>query len=99
MPGARQIRRGAAPLRARSVTAAGRRRGLCARQGTRSIRPRPSARDRRHARRFARALARLPVGRGHLLYARALEDSGRTEDALAEYQAVTTYYAGAEARV
>jgi hypothetical protein len=36
---------------------------------------------------------------GHLLYARALEDSGHTEDALAEYQAVATYYAGAEARV
>jgi hypothetical protein len=36
---------------------------------------------------------------GHLLYARALEDSGRTEDALAEYQAVATYYAGAEVRV
>jgi hypothetical protein len=27
---------------------------------------------------------------GHLLYARALEDSGRTDDALAEYQAVVT---------
>ena len=36
---------------------------------------------------------------GHLLYARALEDSGRTDEALAEYQAVATYYAGAEARV
>lgn len=36
---------------------------------------------------------------GHLLYARALEDSGRTEDALAEYQAVANYYPGAEARV
>jgi hypothetical protein len=36
---------------------------------------------------------------GHLLYARALEQSGRTEDALAEYQAVANYYPGAEARV
>jgi hypothetical protein len=36
---------------------------------------------------------------GHLLYARALEDCGRTDDALAEYQAVAAYYAGAEARV
>jgi len=36
---------------------------------------------------------------GHLLYARALEDSGRTDEALAEYQAVASYYAGAEARV
>ncbi len=36
---------------------------------------------------------------GHLLYARALEDSGHTEEALAEYQAVASYYAGAEARV
>jgi hypothetical protein len=35
---------------------------------------------------------------GHLLYARALEESGRTEDALAEYQAVANYYPGAEAR-
>ena len=36
---------------------------------------------------------------GHLLYARALEDSGHTEDALAEYQALANYYPGAEARV
>jgi hypothetical protein len=36
---------------------------------------------------------------GHLLYARALEASGRTDDALAEYQAVANYYPGAEARV
>ena len=36
---------------------------------------------------------------GHLLYARALEESGRTEDALSEYQAVANYYPGAEARV
>jgi len=35
----------------------------------------------------------------HLLYARALEDSGRTDDALFEYQAVANYYPGAEARV
>jgi hypothetical protein len=35
----------------------------------------------------------------HLLYARALEDSGRTDDALAEYQAVANYFPGAEARV
>jgi hypothetical protein len=36
---------------------------------------------------------------GHLLYARALEESGRTEDALLEYRAVADYYPGAEARV
>jgi hypothetical protein len=36
---------------------------------------------------------------GHLLYARALEDCGRTADALSEYQAVANYYPGAEARV
>ena len=36
---------------------------------------------------------------GHLLYARALEESGRTEDALAEYQALANYYPGAQARV
>jgi hypothetical protein len=35
----------------------------------------------------------------HLLYARALEESGRTQDALAEYQALSNYYSGAEARV
>jgi hypothetical protein len=36
---------------------------------------------------------------GHLLYARALEESGRTEDALTEFQALANYYPGAEARV
>jgi hypothetical protein len=36
---------------------------------------------------------------GHLLYARALEESGHLEDALSEYQAVANYYPGAEARV
>jgi hypothetical protein len=35
----------------------------------------------------------------HLFYARALEESGRTDDALYEYQAVADYYPGAEARV
>jgi len=35
----------------------------------------------------------------HLLYARALEAAGRTDEALAEYQAVANYYPGAEARV
>jgi hypothetical protein len=34
----------------------------------------------------------------HLLYARALEEAGRTDDALYEYQAVANYYPGAEAR-
>jgi hypothetical protein len=36
---------------------------------------------------------------GHLLYARALEGSGRTNEALEEYKAVSGYFAGAEARV
>ncbi len=36
---------------------------------------------------------------GHLLYARALEESGRTDDALYEYQAIANYYPGAEAKV
>ena len=36
---------------------------------------------------------------GHLLYARALEAEGNTEKALAEYAALTGYYAGAEAGV
>lgn len=36
---------------------------------------------------------------GHLLYARALEESGRTAEAADEYRAVSSYYAGAEPRV
>lgn len=36
---------------------------------------------------------------GHLLYARGLAGSGRTEEALNEYKAVSGYFAGAEARV
>jgi hypothetical protein len=36
---------------------------------------------------------------GHLLYARALGESGRTKEALDEFTAVSNYYAGAEARV
>jgi hypothetical protein len=35
----------------------------------------------------------------HLIYARALEDSGRPEEALAEYRALVEYFPGAEARV
>jgi hypothetical protein len=36
---------------------------------------------------------------GHLLYARALEESGATERGLEEYSALANYYPGAEARV
>jgi hypothetical protein len=36
---------------------------------------------------------------GHLVYARALEESGATERALEEYAALAQYYPGAEARV
>jgi hypothetical protein len=36
---------------------------------------------------------------GHLVYARALEDSGSTTRALEEYAALANYYPGAEARV
>lgn len=36
---------------------------------------------------------------GHLIYARALEQSGQTDRALAEYETVAGYYPGAEARV
>lgn len=36
---------------------------------------------------------------GHLLYARALEGQSRTEDARREYEAVTAYFAGYEAKV
>ena len=38
-------------------------------------------------------------GDGHLLYARALAGSGRTDEALEEYKAVSGYFPGAEARV
>jgi hypothetical protein len=36
---------------------------------------------------------------GHLLYARALEAGGRVQEALSEYQALSEYFPGAEARV
>ncbi|MCC8936321.1 tetratricopeptide repeat protein [Bradyrhizobium sp. Arg68] len=36
---------------------------------------------------------------GHLLYARALAEIGRVDEALQEYQDVTQYFPGAEARV
>jgi hypothetical protein len=36
---------------------------------------------------------------GHLIYARALEESGATQRALEEYTALVNYYPGAEARV
>ncbi|QOZ27022.1 MULTISPECIES: tetratricopeptide repeat protein [Bradyrhizobium] len=36
---------------------------------------------------------------GHLLYARALAEIGRVDEALQEYQEVTQYFPGAEARV
>lgn len=35
----------------------------------------------------------------HMIYARALEGAGRTDDALVEYEALTEYCPGAEARV
>ena len=36
---------------------------------------------------------------GHLLYARTLEGDGRIDEAIAEYHALSAYYAGAEPRV
>ena len=36
---------------------------------------------------------------GHLLYARALAEVGRVDEALEEYHAVAAYFPGAEARV
>jgi len=36
---------------------------------------------------------------GHLIYARTLEEDGRLEEAIEEYQALSAYYAGAEPRV
>lgn len=41
---------------------------------------------------------RFESGDAHLLYARALEGLGRRDEALAEYEAVARYFAGAEAR-
>jgi len=41
----------------------------------------------------------LRISDGHLLYARALEESGATQRALEEYAALVRYYPGAEARV
>jgi len=38
-------------------------------------------------------------GEGHLLYARALAEAGRVDEALEEYAAVIPYFSGAEARV
>lgn len=38
-------------------------------------------------------------GEGHLLYARALAEAGRVDEALEEYSSVITYFSGAEARV
>jgi hypothetical protein len=35
---------------------------------------------------------------GHLLYARTLEQTGRSEEAIKEYRAVADYYPGAQAR-
>ncbi len=36
---------------------------------------------------------------GHLLYARALEGAGHSDEAIEEYRALSNYYPGAEARV
>jgi len=36
---------------------------------------------------------------GHLIYARSLDESGDTNRALAEYESLSSYYPGAEARV
>jgi hypothetical protein len=38
-------------------------------------------------------------GDGHLIYARALEEVGRVAEAVDEYRALSSYYAGAEPRV
>jgi hypothetical protein len=40
-----------------------------------------------------------PSAEGHLLYARALEEIGRTDEAIEEYKALSDYFPGAEARV
>ena len=68
-------------------------------------RPAPSlalAVRRRRCRRSTTCATRWPdyhSADGHLLYARALAESGRTEEALDEFKAVSNYFAGAEARV
>ncbi|HEY7607598.1 MAG TPA: tetratricopeptide repeat protein, partial [Alphaproteobacteria bacterium] len=47
---------------------------------------------------LAKANPEFRSAEGHLLYARALEGSGRLEEALGEYRALSEYYPGAEAR-
>ena len=47
--------------------------------------------------RFQKEHPNATDGDGHLLYARALAGQGKTDDALAEYAAVTKYFPGAEA--
>jgi hypothetical protein len=48
--------------------------------------------------RLKRENPEFPSAEGHLLYARALEAAGRSEEALSEYRQVATYFPGTEAR-
>ena len=74
-------------------------------RSTRSAGYAPNSAAAIREKRWRRSTTCANVGRNyqsadaHLFYARALEESGRTDDALYEYQAVADYYPGAEARV
>jgi hypothetical protein len=69
------------------------------RQGPRRFWRREVCRNGCIARSAPRALAGFESADGHLLYARALEESGRLAEAADEYEDVSSYYTGAEPRV
>ncbi|WP_249128260.1 hypothetical protein [Bradyrhizobium lablabi] len=99
MPRARALRRSGASLRPHPVASDGRRSNLRAGQGEGQF----------GAKRPSDAVTTLDAlkakwpdfesGEGHLLYARALAEAGRVDEALEEYSSVITYFSGAEARV
>jgi hypothetical protein len=99
VPDARQVRRGDPPLRRYHRPPA--RRGA-------GVLPRPRPRRVRHGaaggyggdpRRLRQRWPDYQSADGHLLYARALEEIGRTDEAIEEYKALAGYFPGAEARV
>ena len=67
--------------------------------GARTVPERRSGAARRPASMHCRSPIRAFVsGEAHLLYARALEDQGKTDEALAEYRRLVPYFSGEEAR-
>ena len=100
VPRAGEVRGGEAAFRRHPGAPDGRRAALHARQGAR--RSSGSARRPTRSRRSTSCAQRWPdyqSAEAHLLYARALEETGRGEEALAEYRALSEYFVGAEARV